>query len=77
MSRGRKPNASDRGYRYEVRGASGYPEDEQTMMGWSNDLKGAEKLAAAMRLAPGCSSTEIFDLRENKPVIKRYAGILR
>lgn len=66
----------DRGQRYEVR-ATGYPRSERSVIGWSNDLDGAEKIAAAIRKAPGCLSTEIFDREQNCPVIKRYAGILR
>lgn len=75
---GGKPhtNIGDRGQRYEVR-ATGYPKAEKSTIGWAETLKGAEELAAGIRLAPGCLSTEIFDRQENKPVIKRYAGILR
>lgn len=75
---GGKPhtNVGDRGQRYEVR-ASGYPKPEQSVIGWGAAIEDAEKLAAAIRLAPGCTSTEIFDRQENRLVITRYAGILR
>ena len=70
-------NVGDRGQRYEVR-ATGYPKRlEKSVIGWAPTVEGAEEIAAAIRTAPGCMSTEIFDRLENKPVIKRYAGILR
>jgi hypothetical protein len=65
-----------RSQRYEVR-ATEYPSGGTSVIGWTDDLDGADKVAAAIRLAPGCVSTEIFDRQENRPVIKRYAGILR
>jgi hypothetical protein len=76
---GGKPhtNVGDRGQRYEVR-AIGYPKRHtDSVIGWSDDLEGAEKMAAAIRLAPGCTSTTIFDRKEQKNVITRFAGILR
>lgn len=75
---GGKPhtNVGDRGQCYEVR-SSGYPKVGKTVIGWSDDLDGADAMAAAIREAPGCTSTEIFDRQENAPVIVRYAGILR
>jgi hypothetical protein len=76
---GGKPhtNIGDRGQRYEVR-ATGYPKrDSKAVIGWASTLEGAEEIAAAIREAPGCTSTEIFDREENKPVITRFAGILR
>lgn len=75
---GGKPhtNIGDRGQRYEVR-ATGYPKDEKSTIGWAATLEGADELAAAIRQAPGCTSTEIFDRQENKSVITRYAGVLR
>jgi hypothetical protein len=67
----------DKGQRYEVR-ATGYPKkSEESTVGWSNNLEGAERMAAAIRKAPGCTSTVIFDREANAPVIKQYAGILR
>jgi hypothetical protein len=69
---GGKPhtNVGDRGQRYEIR-ATGYPKAEESAIGWSNDLDGAEKMAAAIRQAPRCTSTTIFDRQEDKPVITR------
>jgi hypothetical protein len=75
-SGGKPHNVGDRGQRFEVR-ASGYPKPEQSVIGWSDGIDGAERMAAAIRQAPGCTSTEIFDRQENKSVITRYAGILR
>ena len=75
-SGGKPHNVGDKGQRYETR-ATGYPKAEESVIGWSNDLDGAERMASAIRKAPGCTSTTIFDRQENKPVITRYAGILR
>lgn len=69
-------NIGDRGQRYEVR-ATGYPRDETSVIGWSSDLHGAEEMAAAIRKAPGCTSTTIFDREQNRQVITRFAGVLR
>ena len=69
-------NIGDRGQRYEVR-ATGYPKAELSVIGWSSDLDGAEKMAAAIRKAPSCTSTEIFDREKGESVITRYAGVLR
>lgn len=75
---GGKPhtNVGDRGQRYEVR-ATGYPETEKSVIGWSTTLDGAENIANAIRQAPGCTSTEIFDREDDRVVITRFAGILR
>jgi hypothetical protein len=75
-SGGKPHNVGDKGQRYEVR-ATGYPKDELSVIGWCPTLDGAERMASAIRQAPGCLSTEIFDRQENKPVITRFAGILR
>jgi hypothetical protein len=34
-------------------------------------------MASAIRKAPGCVSTEIFDRTENKVAMTQYAGVLR
>lgn len=76
---GGKPhtNVGDRGQRYEIR-AVGYPKrDGEAVIGWATTLEGADEIASAIRQAPGCTSTTIFDRQENKPVITRFAGILR
>jgi hypothetical protein len=75
-SGGKPHNVGDKGQRYTVL-ATGYPKDAKSVIGWCPTLEGAEKMAAAIRLAPGCLSTEIFDRQEHKTVIKRFAGILR
>jgi hypothetical protein len=75
---GGKPhtNVGDIGQRYEVR-ATGYPKAEESVVGWAGTLDGADNMAAAFRLAPGCTSTTIYDRQEQRAVITRYAGVLR
>lgn len=75
---GGKPhtNVGDKGQRYEVR-ATGYPKAAESVIGWASTLEGADEMAAAIRLAPGCTSTTIFDREEDRKVITRFAGILR
>lgn len=75
-SGGKPHNVGDKGQRYEVR-ATGWPKEGQSVIGWCSTLEGAYGMHAAVNKAPGCTSTEIFDRVENKPVIKRYAGVLR
>ena len=75
-SGGKPHNVGDRGQRYEVR-ATGYPKDGESVIGWAPTLDGASNMAAAIRKAPGCTSTAIWDRQENKQVIKMFAGILR
>jgi hypothetical protein len=64
---GGKPhtNVGDRGQRYEVR-ATGYPAKEQSVIGWHENIHGAEHMAQTIRKAPGCRETEIFDRVENR-----------
>lgn len=64
---GGKPhtNVGDRGQRYEVR-AFGYPKEGQNVIGWSDTLAGAGKMQSAIRQAPGCTGTEIFDRVDGK-----------
>lgn len=75
---GGKPhtNVGDIGQRYEVR-ATGYPKAEEWVIGWSDTLEGSDEIASAIRQAPGCTSTTIYDRHENRKVITRYAGVLR
>lgn len=75
---GGKPhtNVGDRGQRYEIR-ATGYPKDEKSVIGWTLKLDDIEKVISALCQAPGCVSVEIFDRQEGKPVITRFARILR
>lgn len=64
-SGGKPHNVGDKGQRYEVR-ATGYPkEGVKSVIGWSDDLDGAERMAAAIRKAPGCTSTTVVDRQEN------------
>ena len=64
---GGKPhtNVGDKGQRYEVR-ATGYPKPERMVIGWATTLEGAAEMAAAIRLHPSCTSTEIFDRQDGK-----------
>lgn len=66
---GGKPhtNVGDGGQRYEVR-ATGYPKAEKSRIGWATTLEGAEEMAAAIRLHPSCTRTEIFDRQEEKTI---------
>lgn len=75
-SGGKPHNVGDKGQRYEVR-ATGYPKDEESVIGWCPTIEGAENMAKAIRTAPGCLSTVIFDRQENKQIVRRFAGILR
>lgn len=72
---GGKPhtNVGDRGQRYEVR-ATGYPKDEETVIGWAKELPDAERLAASIRLAPGCISTSVTDRTNGDQSIVTRAG---
>ena len=64
MTDGEALVVEDDGQRYEVR-ATGYPKEVESVIGWSNDLHGAERMARAIRRAPGCTSTVIVDRQEN------------
>jgi len=66
----RPEQIGDRGQRYEVR-ATGYPKKEKSVVGWSHDKIGALRLAAGISLAPGCTSTEVFDRLTNQIVVER------
>ncbi|NTF67729.1 hypothetical protein G6L81_07410 [Agrobacterium rhizogenes] len=50
----------DKGQRYEIY-AIGWPLEEKTIIGWAESAAGADRMAAAARLAPGCKRTEIRD----------------
>ena len=67
---GGKPhtNVGDRGQRYEVR-AVGYPKTGQNVIGWSPEIDGARRMAAAIKLAPSCADTSILD-RETGEVVQ-------
>ena len=69
-------NVGDRGQRYEVR-ATGYPHAAESAIGWATTLDGASDIASAIRQAPGCTSSTIYDRQEKRKVITQYAGILR
>lgn len=58
--------------RFEVR-ATGYPGPGTRTIGWSNDLDAADRMAAAIRQAPGCTATEIFDREQNRFVQQKAA----
>ncbi len=67
---GGKPHANvgDRSQRYEIR-ATGYPKQGESVIGWSNDIDGAEKMASAIRKAPGCICIVIFDRQEGRGIM--------
>lgn len=69
-------NVGDRGQRYEIR-ANGYPKDGPNVIGWANDLNGADEVLSALCQEPGCTSVTIFDRQEDRSVITRFAGVLR
>jgi hypothetical protein len=69
-------NIGDRGQRFEVR-ATGYPKEEESIVGWSPTVEGAAAMADAIGKAPGCTSTMIFDRVTGEPVITRFRGVLR
>jgi len=75
---GGKPhtNVGDRGQRFEVR-STGYPKMQTSVVGWADTLERADEMASAFRAHPSCTSTVIFDRQEERPVITRYAGMLR
>lgn len=73
----------DKGQRYEV-SATGYPfEGQKTVVGWVEQLDGAERMANSLRQAPGCTSVHIRDRWKATPewgesqTFTMYAGILR
>jgi hypothetical protein len=53
-------NVGDQGQRYEIR-AIGYPMETESVIGWNDDMQGADGMAAAILLAPGCKKTIIRD----------------
>jgi hypothetical protein len=66
----------DKGQRYEVR-ATGYPKAGENVIGWSATKEGAKQMADAIRHAPSCTSTTVYDRELNTNVITSYGGILR
>ena len=44
-----------------LRGRLGYPRPGDDVIGWSETLEGAERMAAAIRKAPGCSKAWVVD----------------
>lgn len=75
-SGGKPHNIGDKGQRYEIR-ATGYPKVEVSVIGWSDDLDGAKRMASAIRKAPCCLSTEIFDRRKDEMIIIQLTDVLR
>lgn len=66
----------DKGQRYELR-ATGYPKDEESVIGWSPDKDGAYELGLAISQAPGCTSIRVVDRTGAEPDFVRYFGALR
>lgn len=74
---GGKPHpVGDKGQRYEVR-MTGYPQEGDNVLGWTDGLDSAERMMTAILKAPGCTSATIFDRKEDKKVITRFGGVLR
>lgn len=67
-------NVGDRGQRFEIR-AEGYPKAGKSCIGWSTTMEGAENMAGAIRLAPSCEATEIFDRQEHRVVVYQRVKI--
>ena len=59
-SGGKPHNIGDRGQRYEVR-ATGWPKDGESAVGWTDDLKHAEKMASSILKAPSCAAAAIIE----------------
>lgn len=58
---GGKPHAvGDKGQQYEIR-ATGYPKDEECVIGWTTDLDQAKAMATSILLAPSCKSASVLD----------------
>ncbi len=55
-----------------IRERIAYQKAEMSVIGWSDSLEDAKRMANAIRLAPGCTSTEMFDRQENFEGVKRY-----
>lgn len=58
---GGKPHAvGDKGQRYEVH-VSGYPNKGDNVIGWTDSLDGATRMANAISKAPGAGAAYIVD----------------
>lgn len=73
----------DKGQRYEI-SCTGYPfEGEKTVIGWTEQLPEAERMATGLRRAPGATSVHIRDRWKATPewgdsqTFTMYAGVLR
>lgn len=75
-SGGKPHKVGDEGQRYEVR-STGYPKKAESVIGWCPELEGAERMAQAIRKAPGCTSTVIWDREEEHAVKTTYTGAAR
>lgn len=59
-SGGKPHKVGDRGQRYEVH-VAGYPNPGDNVIGWSDKLDGAIRMAAAIAKAPGAGAAYIVD----------------
>ena len=73
---GGKPhtNIGDKGQRYEVR-STGYPKDtETTVLGWSETLEGAKRMAEGISLAPGFTRASVYDREQHGCLVSHFAA---
>lgn len=61
-SGGKQHAVGDRGQRYEIR-AIGWPDEGEGVIGWNENAEGAERTAASIRKAPGCTKAWVIDRR--------------
>lgn len=60
----------DKGQRYEVH-CIGYGGPGDRVVGWSDNLDGAEKMARAIMLAPSCTGAHVLD-RETRVTVASF-----
>jgi hypothetical protein len=66
----------DKGQRYELR-MTGYPKDEESVIGWGNDKAGLTEVGVSLGKAPGATSMRVVDRTGAEPDFTRYFGALR
>lgn len=65
----RKDQIGDSGLRFEVQ-AFGYPVDGRwNVVGWAGHVGGAQQMASAIILAPGCTEVKIVDRQTMSKII--------
>lgn len=67
-------STGDKGQRYEVT-STGYPvQGETCVIGWTDSLPTAERMAAAARLAPSCTASAVRDRWSPDPINLQGSG---